>query len=88
MGFADVAALLIEHGADINTRSTAGGYTPLMYAARKGKKYVAELLLDHGARVNDRSDDKRTALDFVDQEKDAAISRLLIARGGVYGLAH
>ena len=42
----------------------------------------------YSSRVNDRSDDKRTAFDFVDQEKDAAISRLLIARGGVYGLAH
>jgi ankyrin repeat protein len=49
-GHTDVAALLIEAGADVN----AGGewYSPLYSAILFGDAGLVELLLEHGARVN------------------------------------
>ncbi len=50
-GHADVAALLVDAGADVN----AGGewYSPLYSAILFGDKGLVELLLAHGASVND-----------------------------------
>jgi ankyrin repeat protein len=47
-GRLDVAALLLEAGADPNARQH-GGFTPLMGAERAGDFDVAELLIQHGA---------------------------------------
>ena len=49
-GHTDVAALLIDAGADVN----AGGewYSPLYSAILFGDRELVELLLEHGARVN------------------------------------
>jgi len=44
----DVAAVLLEAGADPNARQ-AGGFTPLMAAEQNGDFDVAELLIQHGA---------------------------------------
>ena len=54
-GWEEIAELLIENGADVNTRGE--GYkkiTPLIYASRYGYKYIAELLIAKGADVNAR----------------------------------
>jgi ankyrin repeat protein len=50
-GHTDVAALLIEAGADVN----AGGewYSPLCSAILFGDAELVELLLEHGARADD-----------------------------------
>ena len=50
-GHSDVAALLIDAGADVN----AGGewYSPLYSAILFGDARLVELLLENGARVND-----------------------------------
>lgn len=49
----EIAALLIESGADIEARKGAAwlgvGYTPLAWAARSGSRGVAVVLLDAGA---------------------------------------
>ena len=82
MGYPEVAAYLIVHGADVNARSADGGFTPLMYAVRKSHLDVITLLLNNGADINDTADDKRTALMFADKQSDAAIGALLTAHGG------
>jgi ankyrin repeat protein len=48
----EVARILVEHGADIQARSTTG-YTPLLFAARVGDAESARLLVSKGANVND-----------------------------------
>lgn len=49
---AAVAQTLIEAGADVNARSN-GGFTPLLFAVRAGKKDVVNVLLAKGANPND-----------------------------------
>jgi ankyrin repeat protein len=44
--------VLIEHGADVHATS-AGGFTPLMFAAREGDIESGRLLLAAGARLDD-----------------------------------
>jgi hypothetical protein len=48
---ADIARLLIAHGADVNSRSS-DGTTPLMAAMMAGQKETARLFLRYGADVN------------------------------------
>ena len=54
--FAEVAALLIERGADVNAQDGHGRWTPLHYALLDGLRrpglQTANLLIDHGADVN------------------------------------
>jgi ankyrin repeat protein len=45
----DVAALLIKHGANMNTSEPVTGDTPLHMAATANRKDLIELLLVHGA---------------------------------------
>jgi ankyrin repeat protein len=47
-GRGDVAAALLEAGADPNARQS-GGFTPLMAAEQSGDLDLAELLIRHGA---------------------------------------
>jgi hypothetical protein len=60
MGYADVARLLLEHGADVNARDDLGD-TPLHEAAH-GHVDVVRLLLEHGADVNARDKNGQTPL--------------------------
>jgi ankyrin repeat protein len=48
----EVAQTLIEAGADVNARSN-GGFTPLLFAVRAGKRDVVNALLAKGANPND-----------------------------------
>jgi len=47
----EIAAFLIEHGADVNARHSEAGSTPLQYAVLTGRASMARLLLKAGARV-------------------------------------
>ena len=71
---ADVARLLLEHGADVNARIEHGavivgddndhkGKTPLHFAvADRGRVEVVRVLLEHGANVGAEDDKGRTPL--------------------------
>jgi ankyrin repeat protein len=50
-GYTDIAALLVEHGAD-PTIIDAKGHPPLRYAVESGHIEIAELLLSHGASIS------------------------------------
>jgi len=56
-----VARRLVERGADIRARS-AGGYTPLLFAARVGDLESAKTLVAAGADINDKTPDETSAL--------------------------
>jgi ankyrin repeat protein len=49
-GHADVVAILIKAGADVNTREQEFGMTPMMWALGKNQHKIARMLGDAGAR--------------------------------------
>ncbi len=57
----DVVQTLIAQGANISARS-AGGFTPLLFAARQGDLDGARILLDAGANVNETSSEGNALL--------------------------
>ena len=61
-GDADIAAWLIDHGADVNSK-TKDGFTPLHQAAFLGHLDVLELLIQHGANPLARGPMNDTARD-------------------------
>src|SRR5262245_28033511 len=61
LGNTALIALLLQAGADVDTRSESG-WTPLMRACDTGALEAAQLLLDAGADVNARNDEGYTAL--------------------------
>jgi ankyrin repeat protein len=76
---ANVRALL-DAKADIGARS-AGGFTPLLFAARVGDVESARVLLDAGADVNDRGRDNNSALVVAVASRHEALAALLLERG-------
>lgn len=58
LGNKDIVELLIENGADINSKVINGphtGYTPLMFASWFGHKKIVELLIKNRADLNSKS---------------------------------
>jgi len=53
-GHADVAALLLAHGAKADVNDFCG-HPPIYSAAIRARRDLVELLLDHGADVNSRA---------------------------------
>lgn len=76
-GSADIAALLVEYGADVNAEGKNGA--PLPRAVAEGHKEVVKLLLDNGANPNrtDRSD----MLSMTMYPNRPEIAKLLLAKG-------
>ena len=78
-GDADMVAVLLKHGADVN-RTGPAGTDALMWAAPDVKK--VRLLLDHGANVNARSASERTPLIVAASfPRSVDLLRLLLDRG-------
>jgi ankyrin repeat protein len=75
--------LLLNHGADINARSS-DLRTPLMIAARRpGNTPVVKLLLDHGANPNPNANPLTESSPLIEAATagDAATMELLLSRG-------
>lgn len=88
-GHAQAARLLIEHGADVESRSATGvaegetetGRTALMWAAEAGMLDIARLLIDKGAQVDARADGNANALIDATRGGHLPLIELLLARG-------
>ena len=80
----DAARLPIDHGADVNARSTGSiaRVPPLGTAAFVGSVELARLLLDRGADVNGDGEGGFTALDSASLNGNDELVRLLESRGG------
>eukprot|EP00056_Hartaetosiga_gracilis_P011807 m.181294 g.181294 ORF g.181294 m.181294 type:complete len:139 (-) comp13585_c0_seq7:5611-6027(-) len=63
-GRSDVAHLLLQCHANVNSVVPSSKYTPLMFAVMSGSKSLVELLVDAGADVQLRNDKNRTAIDL------------------------
>jgi hypothetical protein len=75
-GHQDVAAYLLERGADINARSTNGS-TVLMMAAFEGHEKLAQQLLAKGADTSLKNENGDGALEWAFKYKRPGIARIV-----------
>uniref|UniRef100_A0A7C1GC84 Zinc-ribbon domain-containing protein n=1 Tax=Thermofilum adornatum TaxID=1365176 RepID=A0A7C1GC84_9CREN len=80
-GYADVARILLEHGAYVNAKDSLYGWTPLHFAAFEGHVDVVKLLLEHGADVNARNRDGWTPLHRAADMGHVDVARILLEHG-------
>ena len=73
--------LVLEAGADSNTKVDETGSTALMRAAHRGYEKTAKLLLEHGADVNAKDKDGATALMLATSHGHENTARLLLEHG-------
>ncbi len=70
---ADLAKVLIDHGANINIQSPTSGMTPLMTAVYQQSVAVGRVLVNAGADLNIRDQKGRNTLDFTHKNKDMPV---------------
>ena len=95
-GRADAVALLLEHGADVDLRSTgngSAGWTPLHMAAYTACPRCIALLLAAGADVNAKSINSTTPLlkvvqNYTSSQRKIACASLLIQAGAHVDVAN
>jgi ankyrin repeat protein len=82
-GHAEVAAALLDAGAEVNAQSKNGhwGGTPLHAAAHGNQKAVAEILIARGADLHAVSENGRTLLQETEIHKATAVANLLKKHG-------
>lgn len=77
----EVAALLIDRGANVNTPDMSGR-TPLHYLARSmDDRSLAELMVEHDADINAKDKDGTTPLDFATRAGNKQVAEALQAHG-------
>ena len=78
-GHEDVAAILLDAGAEVNDHNQNGhwGTTPLHAAAHGNQKQVAALLIARGADLQARNLNGRTPLEETTVHNARAVARLL-----------
>ena len=79
-GHANILALLLEHGADMDGRDIDGD-TALHRASWNGKVKAGQCLLDHGADINAQNNDGWTPLYHAAYYGQAKFARMLLERG-------
>ena len=78
-GHAEVVALLLKSGADVNAvnENEHWGTTPLHAAAHANQAAIAKLLLDHGANVKAKDKEGRTPMIHTTFHKAKAVAKIL-----------
>ena len=79
-GHKDIAALLIDHGARVNYKDSAG-FTSLRHAIEGGHTEIVELLIEKGADVNAKNTEGRTPLDIAVMNRQKDVAQLLVDKG-------
>ena len=84
-GHETMVNLLLEKGADVDSKDTLWGKTPLLWATNNGHKAVVKLLLENGASVDSKCKDVSergwTPLWLAMRNKDEAVMKLLLKNG-------
>ncbi|MCJ1463945.1 hypothetical protein MMC07_002555 [Pseudocyphellaria aurata] len=76
----DMAQLLLENGADVNSKDMDGS-TELHLAAGHGDEEVVKLLLMRGARIEEKDDNGCTALHCAVKAGQVTVMQLLLENG-------
>src|SRR5260221_13929583 len=84
MGHSKVARVLLEHGADTETRSNYD-YSPLDLASQNGHLEVVQVLLEHHPDVNSSNKYCHTSLYWASLSGEVVIARVLLANGADAG---
>ena len=79
-GHERVAALLLQHDAEVNLQD-GKGLTALMWTAYRGHEWVIELLLRRGAEINLQDSDGGTALMMAAANGHERVVELLLRHG-------
>jgi ankyrin repeat protein len=79
-GHADILALLLKHGSDVEARDVFG-QTPLHRASVGGKLEAGRCLLDHGADINPRAHRNLTPLCAAVLNGHIEFARMLLGCG-------
>lgn len=82
-GHKEMAALLLERGADVHAQNRVGhwGGTPLHAAAHANQRAIAELLIQRGADVRAVSGNGRTPLQETTIHNATSVAKLLREHG-------
>jgi ankyrin repeat protein len=81
-GDKDAVRVLLDFGAQCNTKKVAKGGSPLLAAAKTANEDIVRCLLEHGADIAVRCDESRTALHWASLvETGLACVKLLLAAG-------
>jgi ankyrin repeat protein len=79
-GHEAVVELLLEKGADMESRDMNYGQTPLWCAAKEGHEAVVKLLLEKGADVESKDRVGRTPLSGAARGGHKAVVKLLLEK--------
>ena len=79
-GHQEIAAWLLENGADANYRY-GPGYSPLLAAAANGHLEIVKELLQHGADLHAKANDGKTALTIAEERNHPEVAAFLRSRG-------
>jgi ankyrin repeat protein len=79
--FAGIIALLLDHGAKVNTRDV-GGNTPLHLAISEGYDDIARVLLENGANPNAKNKEQQRCVDLAKPAFRAEIQVLTAKKKG------
>jgi len=81
-GHEAVVKLLLEKGADVESKDRKYGQTPLSWAAEKGHEAVVKLLLEKGADVESKDSlSSQTPLSWAAEKGHEAVVKLLLEKG-------
>ena len=75
-----VCRLLVERGADINSKDDKG-FTPLHWSAKTGGKDVVQFLISRGAEINAVDNSGTTALQMAKDQGHKDVVNVLLANG-------
>ncbi|CZR63705.1 uncharacterized protein PAC_13602 [Phialocephala subalpina] len=76
-----VVKLLLDKGAELETKSSPWRQTPLSLAAQNGHEAIVQLLLDKGAELQTKSFNSQTPLSWAAQSGHEAVVKLLLDKG-------
>jgi hypothetical protein len=76
-----VVKLLLEKGADVESKDRYYGQTPLWCAAKKGHEAIMKLLLEKGADVESKEGVGQTPLSRAERGGHKAVVKLLLEKG-------
>jgi ankyrin repeat protein len=79
-GHADVARMLLEHGADADARDDLKRF-PLLWASEYGHVEVVRVLLEHGVDMEARDEESWSPLERASHEGHAEVAQVLLEYG-------